>query len=129
MKLQYPQLRVQTKLDLFVIKTLINLSWRVAKYCENDAIDFRRFNSHFQKSIVKELDFKIELANLERTRNNFRWYDSLYMPQTYAFKSSRRTMVMEFVKGKRITDVDGLNEEFGANGAKKASDIVLEVFS
>lgn len=108
---------------------LIELSWRAADYYDNKAIDFRRFNDHFQKSLVRELDFKIELANLERTRNNFWKYDHLYMPQTYIFKSSRRTMVMEFCRGLRIDDLEGLKKRFGDKGAKKASDILLEVFA
>ena len=89
---------------------LINLSWRAADYCDNKAIDFRKFNVHFQKSLVRELDFKIELANLERNRNNFWKYDKLYMPQTHIFKSSRRTLVMEFCRGLRIDDLDGLKK-------------------
>ena len=57
-KIQYPQLRVQTKLDLLVLKLLINGSHRAAVYYENKSIDFRKFNDHFRMSLVKELDFK-----------------------------------------------------------------------
>ena len=122
---------MQTRLDLFVLKRLINMSYWVAQYCENAAIDLRRLNVNFQKSLVKELNFKTELANLERTRNNFRYYDDLYMPQAgkYAFKCSPRTMVMEFVKGTRIDNIEELKSKFGEEGPLKAADILVDVFA
>jgi len=128
-KLQYPQLKVQTKIDLLVLKFLIHMSYRVAQYYDNQAIDFRRFNNHFNQSIVKELDFKQEVVNLERTRNNFKGYAGLYLPRTYVMRSSRRTIVMEFCRGARIDDLDKLQEQFGEKGPQKASNILVDVFA
>ena len=59
---------MQTKYDLFVIRKLINLAnWLCKKY-DYTGIDFRKFNEHFEYSLVKELDFKSEVVNAERTR-------------------------------------------------------------
>ena len=63
-----------------MIKILIGLSHRIAKFYDNQAMDFRKFNEHFQMSMVKELDFSNELINLERCRGNFKDYPDLYMP-------------------------------------------------
>lgn len=128
MKIQYPQLRVQTKIDLFVLKLLINMSNKIARYYDDQTMDFRRFNDHFRMSLVKELDFANELVNCERTRNHFRGYDDLYMPKTYLFKSSRRTLVMEFVRGMKIDDIEGINAKFGPKGARRSTDILVDVF-
>ena len=98
-------------------------------YYENKSIDFRKFNEHFRKSLVKELDFKQEVVNLERTRNNFKTYDSLYMPKTFVMKSSSRTIVMEFCRGTKIDEIEKLKEEFGEDGPKKASNILVNVFA
>ena len=49
---------MQTKYDLFVIRKLIDLAnWLCKKY-KFEGIDFRKFNEHFENSLVKELDFK-----------------------------------------------------------------------
>ena len=98
------------------MKILISLSYRVAKYFDNQSIDFRKFNEHFQKSLGQELDFKNELVNLERTRNCFYKYDSLYLPKTYLTISGKRALVMEFMKGEKIDDIDKLKSLFGEEG-------------
>lgn len=116
MKLQYPQLRTQMKVDLWVLKQLFNLSHRVGQIVGNDAVDFRRMNTHFDKSHRLETDFRRELVNLEKTRFNFRDYDDLYLPKSYPLQSSSRTMVMEWVRGTRIDKVDELKAQFGSNG-------------
>ena len=68
-------------------------------------------------SLVKELDFKQDVVNLERTRNNFKGYIGMYLPKTYVMKSSSRAIVMEFCRGLRIDDQEGLEAEYGKNGA------------
>jgi aarF domain-containing kinase len=105
------------------------MSHKAAVYYENKSIDFRKFNDHFRMSLVRELDFKQEVVNLERTRNNFKGYDSLYLPKTYVMKSSRRCIVMEFCRGTKIDDLDKLKEQFGEDGPKKSSDILVNVFA
>ncbi len=79
-------------------------------YYEYNGIDFRKFNSHFEQSIVKELDFKEEVVNAERTRNCFKGYSDLYLPKNKIPLSSKRAIVMEYVEGKKINDIDGLKE-------------------
>ena len=63
LKIQYPNLRVQTKLDLFVIRRLIKLAnWLCHKY-DYKGIDFDKFLNHFEKGLLQELDFKSEVIN------------------------------------------------------------------
>lgn len=93
------------------------MSHKAALYFNNKSIDFRKFNDHFRMSLVKELDFKQEVVNLERTRNNFKHYKGMYLPKTYVMKSSSRVIVMEFCRGLRIDDMEQLEEKYGKNGA------------
>jgi predicted unusual protein kinase regulating ubiquinone biosynthesis (AarF/ABC1/UbiB family) len=51
-KLQYPSLRIQTKIDLFIIRKLIDFSNWLCKYYKYESIDFRKFNEHFERSLV-----------------------------------------------------------------------------
>ena len=109
-KLQYPFLRTQMKVDLWVLKQLFNLTHKVGKMCGNDAIDFRNMNTIFDKSHRLETDFRRELINLEKTRHNFRDAVDLYLPKAYPLYSSSRTMVMEWVRGTRIDNVEEIRQ-------------------
>lgn len=59
---------MQTKYDLFVIRKLIDFANYLCLRYNFNGIDFSKFNEHFQNSLVKELDFKSEVVNAERTR-------------------------------------------------------------
>lgn len=77
--------------------------------------------------MVKELDFKQEVINAERTRNNFKGYTNLHIPYNKISLSSRRTIVMEYVEGLKINDIQSLELEFG--DPKKASQILIDAFA
>jgi predicted unusual protein kinase regulating ubiquinone biosynthesis (AarF/ABC1/UbiB family) len=59
---------------------------------------------------VKELDFKTEVINAERTRNNFKGYKHLHIPYNNVHLSSKRAIVMEFVEGSKINDIESLKQ-------------------
>lgn len=50
------------------------------------------------------------------------------MPQTHIFKSSKRAIVMEFVRGHKIDAIEDLKTQFGNDGPLKASKILIDVF-
>jgi predicted unusual protein kinase regulating ubiquinone biosynthesis (AarF/ABC1/UbiB family) len=112
-KLQFPRLRMQTKYDLFVIRKLIDFANYLCTRYNFSGIDFRKFNEHFENSLVKELDFKTEVVNAERTRKQFEGYKDLHIPKNNVTKSSNRAIVMEYVEGIKINDVEGLKERYG----------------
>jgi predicted unusual protein kinase regulating ubiquinone biosynthesis (AarF/ABC1/UbiB family) len=59
-------------------------------------------------SLVKELDFKSEVVNAERTRQLFRDYPHLHIPKNKVTLSSQRAIVMEFIEGTKISDIASL---------------------
>jgi aarF domain-containing kinase len=61
-------------------------------------------------SLVKELDFKSEVVNAERTRQLFKGYPHLHIPKNNVPLSSRRTIVMEFIEGTKINDIEELKK-------------------
>jgi ubiquinone biosynthesis protein len=99
---------MQTKYDLFVIRKLIDFANYLCRKYDFQGIDFRKFNEHFQKSLVKELDFAREVLNAERTRKQFEDCKDLHIPLNKVDYSSSRAIVMEFVEGIKISDVEGL---------------------
>jgi aarF domain-containing kinase len=78
-------------------------------------------------SLVKELDFKSEVVNAERTRTLFRDYPHLHIPKNVVALSSNRAIVMEFIEGVKINDIPGLEREFG--DPKKPSQILIDIFA
>jgi len=76
--------------------------------------------NHFERGLLQELDFKQEVRNSERTRENFKGYDGLYLPKMYISISTKRSIVMEYVEGDKIDQTDILAAKYGS--AKAASD-------
>jgi predicted unusual protein kinase regulating ubiquinone biosynthesis (AarF/ABC1/UbiB family) len=52
-------------------------------------------------------------VNAERTRTLFRDFPDLHIPKNKVPLSSRRAIVMEYIEGIKINDIDGLKKEFG----------------
>ena len=102
-----------------MIRKLIDFANYLCKYYKYDGIDFRKFNEHFEKSLVKELDFKQEVINAEKTRKYFSWYDKMHIPFNKIPLSSSRAIVMEYIEGVKINDVETLQLIYG--DPKKAS--------
>ena len=73
------------------------------------------------------MDFKKEVVNAERTRNAFKSYDDLYIPKNYIPLSGKRAIVMEFMKGLKITQVEELEKRYG--DPKLATDILIDIFA
>lgn len=58
----------------------------------------------FEKSVIAELSFTQELANIEKFRNNFKGNDAIYIPLTYKELSNSNILCMEFIEGIKISD-------------------------
>lgn len=53
------------------------------------------------------------MVNAERTRKQFENYKDMHIPVNKVKYSSGRAIVMEYVEGIKINDVEGLKEQFG----------------
>lgn len=65
--------------------------------------------------------------NAGRTRNHFKDFSDLYIPRNYVELCSRRAIVMEYVEGIKINEVEELRKKFG--NPVKASEILIDVFA
>ena len=83
--------------------------------------------NHFEKSLLQELDFKQEVKNAERTADNFKHHDYLYIPKPMVLKCTYRTIIMEFVEGDRIDDLETLKRKYGS--AKETGDLLVKIFA
>ena len=93
------------------IESDLSLLYWVARQLEDGLPEARAFAplaivAEFEKSIVKELNFKNELAHLQRFEANFRDWPHVHIPAVYPDLSSSSLMVMERLRGVKITDAE-----------------------
>lgn len=62
----------------------------------------------FAKTLEEELDYQSEADNAERLAEMFATDEHIYIPAVYREHSTRRVIVLEYVQGYNIADVDGL---------------------
>lgn len=70
--------------------------------------DFDDIYAEFGATLREELDYRQELANLERFRVNFQDDPMISAPVVYPQYSRQRVLTMEFVDGYKVTDRVGL---------------------
>ncbi|KAK4802679.1 hypothetical protein SAY86_000882 [Trapa natans] len=120
-KIQYPGLEQQRKVDLMMMHFLSNcVTWLFPEY---------RFVSlvlEFSKAISLELDFIQEARNSERTAKNF-GQDKIKVPKVFWEFTTNRVLTMQFCKGQRIDDVDYFREA-GIDPTKVAR-VLAEAFA
>ncbi|MFJ7736199.1 ABC1 kinase family protein [Lysinibacillus sp. NPDC097287] len=71
-------------------------------------INFKMLFKELKYVIEKELDFKKELETIHHFRDRFESYQQLTIPNIYPDISTSQVLVMEWIDGVRITDIDFL---------------------
>lgn len=101
-KIQRPHIAETIEADLHI------LYW-LAKQLETVVPEAQAFNpvaiaQEFEKAILKELDFNVELHNAQRFTRNFVEWPQIHVPHVYPEYSSRTVLVMERLYGVKITE-------------------------
>ncbi len=65
----------------------------------------------FARSLSLEIDYTVELANVQRFARQFRKNNTVYVPLVYADLSSERILTMEFIDGIKTSKVDTLRSQ------------------
>lgn len=107
-KIQRPDVEELIERDLAI---LADLTRRADRYLKKqgvlNAMDVVKV---FERSMTKELDYGNEARNLNRFRVMFARNFDIYIPKPYKELTSKRLLVMEFVEGTKITNVQQLRE-------------------
>jgi ubiquinone biosynthesis protein len=112
-KVQRPGIRRQVLDDMEVLHDLaevLDARTDLGRYGLGDLLE------EFRKSLMDELDYRREADNLVTMRDILADHPELVVPTPYRDFSSSRVLTMEYVDGKKITDVGplGLMELDGA---------------
>ena len=105
-KIQRPGIRQQIDEDMEALAEL-------AHFLDEHTEAGRRFGlvdllTEFHRSLLDELDYRREAANLRRLREIVEPHDRLVVPAPIADLTTTRVLTMEFIEGKKITDLGPL---------------------
>ena len=82
----------------------------------------------FARSLSREIDFSIELTNIQRFARQFEGNTDIHVPLVYPQLSSERILVLEYVDGIKASDLKSLRRE-GRNLkliAERGANLVME---
>lgn len=121
-KVLKPKTREIIETDLSIIQLLVRLA-------SNYIPELQVYNpaqtiQEFSEILLSELNFLREANNIERFSKFFKGEDYIHVPKIYKKYTTSRVMVMEFIDGIKVTDVESLEKadmnrrEISENGAK-----------
>ncbi len=105
-KVQRPNIREQIVEDLEALG-------QIAQFLDSHTelgkrYDFENMLNGLRKSLLRELDFKLEANNLITFAENLREFDRIIIPQPVEDFCTSRILTMEYIAGKKITDLSPL---------------------
>jgi ubiquinone biosynthesis protein len=105
-KIQRPGVRQQVASDLEAIEEIAEV---MADRTElGERFDLVAMVGEFRKTLLEELDYRQEARNLERLGENLEKFDRLLVPRPIMDFTTSRVLVMEWVRGVKITSLSPL---------------------
>jgi len=102
-KIQYPDIPRLVAIDLANLRFFVNLLARLERN-----FDVRIVLREASKYVPLELDFEHEAENADRIRANLLHRDDVVVPQVLRDYSTKKVLVMEYMPGIKVTDIEGL---------------------
>ncbi|MCB9235931.1 MAG: AarF/ABC1/UbiB kinase family protein [Bacteroidia bacterium] len=106
-KVQRPGVKELIETDLNILKDIVRLS---ENYLERQGVtNSMDVVESFEKTMSKELLYINEARNMEQFRNFYKDYKNFYVPKPFKEYSSERILVIEFISGCKITDLEQIH--------------------
>ena len=104
-KVQHPGIEGTIRRDLNILNSLAALAERQA--------DFKRYQPvavvrEFRQTLMRELDFRREMRNLQQFRRNFAEDETVVFPKPYPDLSTGRILTMQRLDGTSVGDTEKL---------------------
>jgi len=105
-KVQRPDIRDQIVEDLEALE-------QAAEFIDAHTETGRRYEfsnllAELRRSLVRELDFQREATNLLKLRESLRDFENVVIPEPIEDYTTSRVLTMEYIPGKKITDISPL---------------------
>ncbi len=107
-KVQRPNLEAIISFDIAILYRLVKLTNRFFPKANENA-DWEGMLREFHSTIFEEMDYVREGRNADRFRYNFRTWRAVVVPKIYWTHTSRRVLTLDFVRGTKVIDVEGLH--------------------
>jgi ubiquinone biosynthesis protein len=107
-KIQRPDVAETIDRDLQIIKDVVARADRYLK--KQGVLQADDAVRTFERSMLKELDYRNEARNIERFRATYKFRTDFYIPKAYREYSTDKILIMEFVEGCKITDMEQLKK-------------------
>lgn len=108
-KVQRPEIEKTIAVDLEILGHIATL---MERYLEE--LQGHRPTSvveEFAKTISREIDYSVEMGNIERFQRQFENNSTIYVPKVYRELSSERILTMENIEGVKASDIDQLHRQ------------------
>lgn len=106
-KVQRPDLEQIISFDVAILYRIVKLTNRFFPKVNENA-DWEGMLREFHATIFEEMDYVKEGRNADRFRYNFRTWRAIRVPKIYWSHTSRKVLTLEFIRGTKVTDVEGL---------------------
>ena len=106
-KVQRPDLEQIISFDVAILYRLVKLTNRFFPKVNENA-DWEGMLREFHSTVFEEMDYVKEGRNADRFRYNFRAWRAIRVPKIYWSHTSRKVLTLEFIRGTKVTDVEGL---------------------
>lgn len=103
-KVQRPGIENIIDLDLKILKDLASFISNRTRF--GKMYDYRRMVNELDKTINKELDFRIEGENADKFRNHLKKNSKIKVPHVYWDYTTRKVLTMEYIGGVNFCDID-----------------------
>jgi predicted unusual protein kinase regulating ubiquinone biosynthesis (AarF/ABC1/UbiB family) len=105
-KVQRPDIAGQIEFDITVLRRIVRVLERYPNLIRG--VDWQGTLDEFRSHIFEELDYEQEARNAEVFQKNFARWKEVYVPRIHHLLSTRRVIVMEFIDGLKVSDVEQL---------------------
>ena len=107
-KILRPNIKSEVKKNLKLLRSVSKL---ISFFFEDsERLNINKVVEDYESTIMKELDLKLEAANTNLTRENFRDSDILYIPKVYWDFTTSKVLVLEEIYGIPCTEIDELEK-------------------
>ncbi|MFP4617751.1 MAG: ABC1 kinase family protein [Spirochaetaceae bacterium] len=108
-KIKRPGIDEQIEADIQIMHHLANFVDNNTSYFE--IISAQEIVNEFEKQMLKELDFVQEFLTLRKFKEAYHDDKTVIVPNAYSEYSRRDILVMEYIHGKKVSEVIEENEE------------------
>lgn len=103
-KVQRPEIFDFIKLDIEILCYMAEMY--MDRYGETSSVNMTEVVHNFREGFLRELSFLNEAVNLVRFQHNFADDPSIKVPELHRDLCTEKVLVMEYVEGIKVTDVD-----------------------